>query len=140
MKFPMSPLETGLPHRPPFLFLDEILSIEPGVSATAKKTFSSSDPVFEGHFPGRPIIPGVLLAEAIAQLAGIAISADDPDRKWLLSAIHRMKFPSAATPGEELLLSASVEGMMGTMMQASGNASVGERTVAEGSVVLSMAS
>ncbi|MCX7868688.1 MAG: beta-hydroxyacyl-ACP dehydratase [Terrimicrobiaceae bacterium] len=132
----MSPIEAGLPHRPPFLFLDEILACGGG-RASARKTFAPDDPVFAGHFPGRPIVPGVLLVEAMAQTAGIALAQTRP---LLLCAISRMKFPSAALPGEELLLEARMAGGLDRAWQFEVSARVGERTVAEGVVVLGEAS
>ena len=128
------PIAMGLPHREPFIFVDEVVACVPGESAEAHKTFAASTPFFAGHFPGRPIVPGVILAEALAQTAGIA--AGQSGRSFLLSAIRTMKFPGAALPEERITLTARKLGAMGPLWQFEVCATVGERVVAEGTVVL----
>src|ERR1700739_1362279 len=86
----MDQIQLGLPHRPPFIFIDEVTAVDSGRSANATKCFPSQEPFLEGHFPGNPIVPGVLLAEAMAQTAGIAIGG--PGKTFLLTAIRAMKF------------------------------------------------
>ena len=92
------PLALGLPHREPFVFVDEILAHSPGESAAGHKTFPADTPFFRGHFPGDPLVPGVILAEALAQVAGIAAG----QAGMRLAAIKAMKFPSAARPGDDI--------------------------------------
>jgi 3-hydroxyacyl-[acyl-carrier-protein] dehydratase len=135
MNFPLPASECGLPHRAPFLFLDEIVGLEPGVSAEATLCLPASTPFFTGHFPGNPVVPGVILAEAIAQLAGVAAAREG--RGFLLSAVRSMKFPSAAGPEEQIWLEARVVADHGALVQCEGRARVEERIVAEGLVVLS---
>lgn len=130
----MDPLALGLPHRAPFVFIDQVIDFDPGISARAEKTFSPNDPVFGGHFPDNPVVPGVLLTEALAQTAGIAAA---PEKPLLLSAIRSMKFPSAAKPDERIDLSARQTGQMGGLRLFEVRATVGDRVVAEGVVVLS---
>ncbi len=130
----MKPEELGLPHRPPFVFIDDIIEVEPGQSARGEKTFHPGDPLFGGHFPGNPLVPGVLLTEALAQVAGIA--AGQEGRQFLLSAIRAMKFPSAARPGERIELLATRTGAMGGLWMFDTRATVGEQVVAEGTIVL----
>src|ERR1700756_4893876 len=96
----MDPIQLGLPHRPPFIFIDEVTSIEAGRNAKAGKGFSSQEPFLEGHFPGNPIIPGVLITEALAQTAGIAIGG--PGRMYLLTAVRAMKFLRPVKPEEPI--------------------------------------
>jgi len=127
------PADFGLPHRAPFLFVDRVTSQIPGTEATAEKTFVPEDPMFAGHFPGNPIVPGVILTEALAQVAGIAGSSD---KGFLLSAIRAMKFPSPALPGEKILLRAQKSGSLGGLFQFSVSAEVDGRIVAEGQVIL----
>ena len=115
----------GLPHRPPFVFVREIVECDPGRSVHARTSFEANDPMFEGHFPGKPIVPGVILTKALAQAAGIAAAAGYSDSEtplFLLSAIRTMKFfPREDRSGHRVM--ASVEGA----------------TVAEGQLVLSVA-
>lgn len=133
------PIALGLPHREPFLFIDRITSLAPGAEARAEKTFSTDDPMFRGHFPGNPIVPGVILTEALAQLAGIAGAGPD-GRTFLLSAIRSMKFPAPARPGDLLSLHARRTGGLGGLAQFEASARVGETTVAEGQIVLNESS
>ena len=131
------PIAMGLPHREPFIFIDEVCAVVAGESAEARKVFAQSTPFFAGHFPGRPIVPGVILVEALAQTAGLA--AAQPGRSFLLSAIRAMKFPVAAVPGESITLAAKKIGAFGPLWQFEVRASVGDRVVAEGMIVLSEA-
>ncbi len=123
----------GLPHRKPFLFVDRVTGHVPGTEASGEVTFAMGDPMFAGHFPGNPIVPGVILTEALAQVAGIAGSSE---KGFLLSAIRAMKFPSPARPGEKILLRATKAGSLGGLFQFSVSADVDGRTVAEGQIVL----
>lgn len=132
----MNPLELGLPHSEPFVFVDEVTRLEPGTEAEGITTFPASQDFFRGHFVGNPIVPGVILTEALAQIAGIAAGCQEPRRRFLLSAIRSMKFPSAARPEEPISLraqkSAELEGLLHFEVQAR----VGDRVVAEGTLIL----
>lgn len=130
----MDPLELGLPHREPFVFVDEVTALEPGQSAGGHKTFPATDPMFAGHFPGDPLVPGVILTEALAQVAGIA--AGGQGRRFLLSGIRSMKFPAPARPGQTILLSARHTGQLGGLWMFETRATVEDTTVAEGQIVL----
>ena len=130
---------SGLPHRAPFVFVDEVIDLSEG-SAECVKTFEQADPMFQGHFPGEPIVPGVILAEALAQTAGIAGSAGRPGCRFLLSAIRNLKFPDRALPNEQIRLFARKAGEMGPLWMFEVRATVGIRTVAEGQIVLNQRS
>ena len=132
----------GLPHRPPFVFVRELLASDAGVSAECATSFEPSDPMFAGHFPGNPLVPGVILTEALAQTAGIAAASGYAEGKrplFLLSAIRSMKFHRAALPGERILLRAEKMAYVGDLMQFSVTATVDGASVAEGQIVLSVA-
>ena len=129
-----TPESLGLPHREPFIFVDEVNEREPGLSATGTKTFSGEEPMFAGHFPNDPVVPGVILTEALAQMAGLAGGGEG--RQFLLSAIRSMKFPVAVRPGERIDLYAQKTGVMGGLWMFEVRATVGEQVVAEGQIVL----
>lgn len=131
---PRDPEALGLPHREPFRFVDWVLELQPGESALCTKTFPPDDPVFRGHFPGQPLVPGVLLAEALAQTAGLAAGREG--RPMLLSAIRGMKFPASALPGETITLRARKLTTVGGLWQFEVKAVTEGRVVAEGQVVL----
>lgn len=96
-----------LPHRYPFLLVDRVLEATPGVSIRAIKVVSSLDPYLQGHFPGNPIMPGVLIIEALAQAAGILsrISQPERSRSCLLTEIENARFRRQVVPGDSLELS-----------------------------------
>ena len=132
----------GLPHRAPFIFVRELIGNEPGVSAECLTSFDANDPMFAGHFPGNPLVPGVILTEALAQTAGIAAAsgyADDERPLFLLSAIRAMKFHRAARPEESIHLRAEKLAQVGDLLQFSVRATVDGEPVAEGQLVLSVA-
>lgn len=132
----------GLPHRPPFIFVREILKCDPGVSVEAATSFASDDPMFAGHFPGNPLVPGVILTEALAQTAGIAAASGYPDEAkplFLLSAIRGMKFFQAVRPEEQIELRAEKLAQVDDLVQFKVEASVRGVRVAEGQLVLSVA-
>ena len=132
----------GLPHRPPFVFVREVVECDPGKSVTARTMFDATDPMFAGHFPGNPIVPGVIITEALAQAAGIAAASGYPETArpvFLLSAIRTMKFLQAVRPGEEIELRAEKIGATETLFQFKVEARVDGAAVAEGQLVLSVA-
>lgn len=135
----MNPVDLGLPHREPFIFVDKVLNLEPGEFARCEKTFPVTQDFFRGHFPGQPIVPGVILTEALAQTAGIAAASGGENRRFLLSAIRSMKFPKAALPGELIVLEAKKIAVMPPLFQFETRATVGGVVVAEGAIILSEA-
>jgi 3-hydroxyacyl-[acyl-carrier-protein] dehydratase len=132
----------GLPHRPPFVFVREVIGCEAGRSVEARTSFDAEDPMFAGHFPGNPLVPGVILTEALAQTAGIAAASGYPETArpmFLLSAIRSMKFFKAVRPEELIELRAEKLGEVEGMVQFKVAASVKGVLVAEGQLVLSVA-
>jgi 3-hydroxyacyl-[acyl-carrier-protein] dehydratase len=137
-----SPSFLGLPHRPPFVFVRELIRCDPGVLAETVTSFAAADPIFAGHFPGNPLVPGVILTEALAQTAGIAAASGHSEKAkplFLLSAIRSMKFLRAVRPGEQIALRAERLGQVGNLVQFRVEASVSGVRVAEGQIVLSAA-
>lgn len=133
----MDPIQLGLPHRPPFIFIDEVTAVDSGRSANATKCFSSQEPFLKGHFPGNAIIPGVLITEALAQTAGIAIGA--PGKMFLLTAIRGMKFLRPVLPEEQLDLFAECLNEMNGLAQCAVQATCKGEPVAQGQLVLALA-
>jgi 3-hydroxyacyl-[acyl-carrier-protein] dehydratase len=135
------PIALGLPHRAPFVFVQALVSNTPGVAAECTMRFAAEEPMFAGHFPGNPLVPGVILTEALAQTAGIAAAsgyAEGERPRFLLSAIRAMKFPRAARPEEEIYLRAEKLAEMEGLLQFGVIATVNGATVAEGQLVLSV--
>jgi 3-hydroxyacyl-[acyl-carrier-protein] dehydratase len=124
------------------VFVREIVSCDPGRCVTARTSFAADDPMFAGHFPENPLVPGVILTEALAQTAGIAAASGYPETArplFLLSAIRTMKFLRAIRPEEEVDLQAEKLGQMEGMVQFKVLASVKGVPAAEGQLVLSEA-
>jgi 3-hydroxyacyl-[acyl-carrier-protein] dehydratase len=129
----------SLPHGPEFKFVDSITALDPGKSASGIYQLRGDETFFAGHFPGQPILPAVIMVEAIAQVAGVALQSDPaippmPDLR--LTAIRNIKILGTATPGETLLIDAEIQGRMGNLVQAQGRVRTGNRIIAEGQVTL----
>ena len=124
---PALPAPTDLlPHRPPFLFVDEILDLVPGESARARWYVDPDAAFFAGHFPGNPILPGVIIVEALAQTGALAALAD-PDtagKLALFGGIGQARFRRVVRPGEQLLLETTLTRRRGPLGQGTGTASV----------------
>lgn len=100
-----------IPHRYPFLLIDRVLELEPGVGAVAEKLVSANEPQFSGHFPGNPIMPGVLIVEALAQTGAVAALslAEHRGKLVVFAGIDECRFKRIVRPGEVLRLEVSVE-------------------------------
>jgi 3-hydroxyacyl-[acyl-carrier-protein] dehydratase len=129
----------GLPHRPPFVFVRKLIACEPGVSAECETYFSTDDPMLAGHFPGDPLVPGVILTEALAQTAGIAASSahtQSSQPRFLLTAIRQMKFLRAVRPDERIVLRARKIAAVDELLQFEVEALIDGKQVAAGQLVL----
>jgi 3-hydroxyacyl-[acyl-carrier-protein] dehydratase len=122
-----------LPHRYPFLLVDRIIEFEPKVKAVGIKNITVNEGFFQGHFPGNPIMPGVLIIEALAQVGGLLAfgSGVSPGKVYFLS-IEKAKFRKPVVPGDQLRLEVTVLQIRGdTVWRFSGNAIVDDKTAAE---------
>jgi len=132
-----SEIEAMIPHRPPFLWIDRVEELEPGVRCVAVKFVDPADPIFTGHFPAKPILPGVLLIEAVAQTAGVmlgsaASTVKAEGRMALLAAVNRFKFLKPVTPGQELRIETKKMTEAGRMAYIGGTVWVDGEMVASG--------
>jgi 3-hydroxyacyl-[acyl-carrier-protein] dehydratase len=129
-----------LPHGPEFRFVDRLVSLVPGQEGTAEFTLRESEPFLRGHFPGEPLLPGVLLVEAAAQLAGIVAQSDPtigPLRGLKLTAIRNAKILGAVRPGETIVLRAEIAGELANLVQANATGTVNGQKVLEAAITLS---
>lgn len=122
-----------LPHRYPFLLVDRIIEMEPGVKAVGIKNVTINEEFFQGHFPRHPIMPGVLIIEAMAQVAGVlAFSSEKSDgRSVYFMSIEKAKFRRPVVPGDQLRLEVKILQHRGDVWKFSGNAVVEEKVAAE---------
>jgi 3-hydroxyacyl-[acyl-carrier-protein] dehydratase len=122
-----------LPHRPPFLFVTAVTAVEPGVSARGRWDLTGDEAFFAGHFPGRPILPGVLMVESLAQLGGIAVLLDPryAGKLPLFGGIERARFRRQVVPGDSLDLEVTMDRMSARAGKGHGVASVGGQTACE---------
>ncbi len=125
-------IQNILPHRYPFLLVDRVVEMEPGKRAVAIKNVTINEHFFLGHFPGNPIMPGVLIVEAMAQVAGITafLSGIEGDTVYFMS-IEKAKFRKPVVPGDQLRLDITTVQHRGNVWKFSGNATVDGKLVSE---------
>ncbi|HHV97117.1 MAG TPA: 3-hydroxyacyl-ACP dehydratase FabZ [Clostridiaceae bacterium] len=129
-----------LPHRYPFLLIDKVIEYEPGKRAVAIKNVTINEPFFQGHFPGYPIMPGVLIVEALAQTAGIAAATleENKGKLGVFTGIDSMKFRKQVVPGDVLKLEAEILTLKMGMAKVKVQATVDDKIAAEGEIKFAM--
>ena len=132
---------SALPHGPSFRFLDRILELEPGVSAAASWTLKGDEAFLSGHFPSQPLLPGVIMIEALAQLGGVLAQcarSDRPLKDLRLTAVRQFKIFGSIRPGTTLRIEARLEATLPGLVQVAGDLRLADGTrLATGSVTLS---
>jgi 3-hydroxyacyl-[acyl-carrier-protein] dehydratase len=130
-----------LPHRDPFLLVDELTGLEPGVSATGFWRLTGEEWFFPGHFPGRPTLPGVLMIESLAQLGACGVLSDPPfsGKIPLLAGTSKVKFRRQVTPGDTLDLAVNLERLSGRAGKGEGRASVNGETACQAELLFVLA-
>jgi 3-hydroxyacyl-[acyl-carrier-protein] dehydratase len=135
-----------LPHRPPFLFVDRVTQFEPDDMIAAERDIREDEFYFAGHFPSKPIMPGVLVVDALAQTSGLLwgfsrdsrrTKGDDGPQYFYLAAAN-VKFVGPAYPGETLAMTARAQRSFGALFSYAVEAAVGRKAVAKGSLTLAM--
>ncbi len=134
-------IQVFLPHRYPFLLIDRVLEHVPGESLLALKNVTINEPFFQGHFPGRPVMPGVLLIEAMAQAAGVltfrtAGAEPDAQSTFYLVGIDKARFRAPVVPGDQLLLKVRFERRIRTIWKFLAEAAVAGKTVASAELLV----
>ena len=132
---------SSLPHGPSFRFVDELVELLPGISATGRWTLKGDEAFLEGHFPGHPLLPGVIMIESLAQLGGVLAQSDRGDhplRNVRLTAVRQFKILGSIPPGQTLTIHAKRDAVMPGLVQISGEILTADGTkLATGSIVLS---
>jgi beta-hydroxyacyl-ACP dehydratase FabZ len=134
VKFGSDEIRKILPHREPFLLVDEVLELEENKRIVAVKHVLASEPYFAGHFPGAPVMPGVLIVEAMAQAGALLLLREVPDRESKLvffAGIDRARFRQPVFPGDDLRLELTVLSRRVNIAKMDGKAYVGDKLVAE---------
>lgn len=134
-------IQAIIPHRWPFLLIDRITELEPGLRAVGIKQVSVGEIFFHGHFPGQPIFPGVLIVEALAQVGSVALlsSPQYQGKIGLFAGIDGFRFRRPVVPGDSLRLEVTLTRIRGPVGKGSGRAEVDGQVVAEGDLMFAIA-
>lgn len=142
MKAPMdsTQIQAVIPHRYPFLLVDKITELELGKRAVGLKNVTINEPFFQGHFPGYPVMPGVLIVEALAQVGAVAMLSmeDNQGKIGLFAGIDGFRFKDQVKPGDTLVLEVEMTRVRGTVGKGHGRALVSDKVVAEGDLMFAL--
>ncbi|MBU6145561.1 MAG: 3-hydroxyacyl-ACP dehydratase FabZ [Paenibacillaceae bacterium] len=129
-----------IPHRPPFLLIDRIEELDPGVRAVGMKAVTINEYFFTGHFPGAPIMPGVLIVEALAQVGAVALLSMEAHRDdlALFAGLDGVRFRSTVVPGDVLHLEVHIVKKKGSIGKGTALARVGERVAVEAQLLFAL--
>ncbi len=143
MKAPLGPAEIRdlIPHRYPFLLVDRIEEIEPGVRAVGMKNVTQNEPFFQGHFPDYPVMPGVLIIEAMAQVGAVGVMAggEHRDKLALFAGIDGVRFRRQVMPGDVLRMEVEITRLKGKVGRGKGRATVNGERVCEAELMFAFA-
>ena len=133
-------IEAILPHREPFLLIDEVVELEPGERVLARKRVRDDEWYLRGHFPGRPVMPGVLIVEAMAQTGAVAVLAEEENRGRLalFAGIDDTRFKRIVEPGDELELECTLEQVRGSVGKGKARATVNGELAARGTLTFAV--
>lgn len=129
-----------MPHRYPFLLVDRLLEVIPGEKAVGLKNVTINEPFFQGHFPGDPVMPGVLQVEALAQVGGAAVLSVPENRGKLVlfAGINKFRFKEVVRPGDQLILQVQLKQIRGSIGKGEGEIKVEEKVVASGELTFAV--
>jgi len=133
-------IEEILPHREPFLLLDEVIELTPGEGALARKTVRADEWYLSGHFPGRPVMPGVLIVEAMAQTGAVAVLIQEENRGKIafFAGIDDCRFKRVVEPGDTLTLVCEIDTVRGPIGRGKATAHVGDELAARGTLTFAV--
>jgi 3-hydroxyacyl-[acyl-carrier-protein] dehydratase len=133
-------IEAILPHRDPFLLIDEVVELEPGARVVARKRVRGDEWWFAGHFPGRPVMPGVLIVEAMAQAGAVAVLSQEENRGRIafFGGIDGVRFKRIVEPGDELELECRLEAVRGPIGKGKATAKVDGKLAARGTLTFAV--
>jgi 3-hydroxyacyl-[acyl-carrier-protein] dehydratase len=133
-------IEAILPHREPFLLIDEVVELEPGERVVARKRVRPEEWYLAGHFPGRPVMPGVLIVEAMAQTGAVAVLSQEENRGRiaLFAGIDDVRFKRIVEPGDELELECTLEAVRGPVGKGKATARVDGELAARGTLTFAV--